>query len=128
VSLLYNKEKASNAFLDKNVNILVHFFVYGFRLTIAVFMEGDLPNSFSAYNLLESRRSYFTKPYYCDVPRNIQLPLWSDHDIAGLHRIISIFNQRKIGRCIVGHHKENVRGLPTKYNVYLLVQLSSNRS
>jgi hypothetical protein len=67
-----------------------------------------------AYNLLESRRSYFTKPYYCDVPRNILLPLWSDHDIAGLHRIISIFNKRKIGRCIVGHHKENVRGLPTK--------------
>ena len=114
MSLLYNKEKASNAFFDKNVNILVHFCVYGFRLTFAVFMEGDLPNSFSAYNLLESRRSYFTKPYYCDVPRNILLPLWSDHDIAGLHRIISIFNKRKIGRCIVGHHKENVRGLPTK--------------
>jgi hypothetical protein len=58
------------------------------------------------YNLLESRRSYFTKPYYCDVPRNIRLPLWSDHDIAGLHRIISIFNKRKLGRCIVGHHKK----------------------
>jgi hypothetical protein len=37
---------------------------------------------------LESRRSYFTKPYFCDVPRNIRLPLWSDHDIAGPHRII----------------------------------------
>jgi hypothetical protein len=58
------------------------------------------------YNLLESRRSYFTKPYYCDVPRNIRLPLWSDNDIAGLHRIISIFNKRKLGRCIVGHHKK----------------------
>jgi hypothetical protein len=58
------------------------------------------------YNLLESRRSYFTKPYYCDVPRNIRLPLWSDHDIAGLHRIISIFDKRKLGRCILGHHKK----------------------
>ena len=48
VSLLYNKEKASNAFFDKNVNKLVHFFVYGFRLTFAVLMEGDLPKSFSA--------------------------------------------------------------------------------
>jgi hypothetical protein len=48
VSLLCNKEKASNAFFGKNVNILVHFFVYGFRLTFAVFMEGDLPNSFSS--------------------------------------------------------------------------------
>jgi hypothetical protein len=53
------------------------------------------------YNLLESRRSYFTKPYYCDLPRNIRLPFWSDHDIAGLHRIISIFDKRKLGRCIV---------------------------
>ena len=40
------------------------------------------------HNLLESRRSYFTKPYFCDVPRNIQFPLKSDHDIAGPHRII----------------------------------------
>jgi hypothetical protein len=48
MSLLYNKEKASNAFFCKNVNKLVHFFVYGFRLTFAVLMEGDLPNSFSA--------------------------------------------------------------------------------
>ena len=40
------------------------------------------------HHLLESRRSYFTKPYFCDVPRNIRLPLWSDHDIAGPHRII----------------------------------------
>jgi hypothetical protein len=37
VSLLYNKEKASYAFFGKNVNKLVHFFVYGFRLTFAVF-------------------------------------------------------------------------------------------
>jgi hypothetical protein len=58
------------------------------------------------YNLLESRRSYFTKPYYCDVPRNIQLPLWSDHDIAGQHRIISTFNKKKLGRYIFGHHKK----------------------
>jgi hypothetical protein len=42
------KEKASNAFFGKNVNKSVHFFVYGFRLTFAVFMEGDLPNSFCA--------------------------------------------------------------------------------
>jgi hypothetical protein len=44
VSLLYNKEKVSNAFFGKNVNILVHFFVYGFRLTFAV-----LPNSEQSY-------------------------------------------------------------------------------
>jgi hypothetical protein len=30
------------------------------------------------HHLLESRRSYFTKPYFCDVPRNIRFPLWSD--------------------------------------------------
>jgi hypothetical protein len=33
VSLLYDKEKASNAFFGTNVNKSVHFFVYGFRLT-----------------------------------------------------------------------------------------------
>jgi hypothetical protein len=44
------------------------------------------------HHLLESRRSYFTKPYFCDVPRNIRLPLWSDHDIAGQHRIIDKIN------------------------------------
>ena len=48
VSLLYNKENASYAFFGKNVNKSVHFFVYGVRLTFAVFMDGDLPNSFSA--------------------------------------------------------------------------------
>ena len=48
VSLLYNKEKASNAFFSTNVNKSVYFFVYGFRLTFAVLMGGDLPNSFSA--------------------------------------------------------------------------------
>jgi hypothetical protein len=48
VSLLYNKEKASNAFFGTNVNKSVYLFVYGFRLTFAVFMDGDLPNSFSA--------------------------------------------------------------------------------
>jgi hypothetical protein len=48
VSLLYNKKKASNAFFGKNVNKSIHFFVYGFRLTFTVFMDGDLPNSFSA--------------------------------------------------------------------------------
>jgi hypothetical protein len=48
VSLLYNKEKASYAFFGKNVNKSVQFFVYGVRLTFAVFMDGDLPNSFSA--------------------------------------------------------------------------------
>ena len=46
VSLLYNKENASNAFFGKYVNTSVHFFVYGVRLTFAVFMDGDLPNSF----------------------------------------------------------------------------------
>jgi hypothetical protein len=45
VSLLYNKEKASNAFFSTNVNKSVYFFVYGFRLTFAVFMDGDLPNN-----------------------------------------------------------------------------------
>jgi hypothetical protein len=110
VSLLYNKEKASNAFFGTNVNKSVYLFVYGFRLTFAVFMDGNLPNSFSAasfigeqtnilhmetylivspsHHLLESRRSYFIKPYFCDVPRNIQLPLKNDHGIAGPHRII----------------------------------------
>jgi hypothetical protein len=44
VSLLYNKK---NAFFAKYVNKSVHFFVYGFRLTFALFMDGDLPNSFS---------------------------------------------------------------------------------
>jgi hypothetical protein len=39
VSLLYNKEKASNAFFGKNVNKSVHFFVYGVRLTFAVFIN-----------------------------------------------------------------------------------------
>jgi hypothetical protein len=38
----------ANAFFGKNVNKSVHFFLYGFRLTFAVFMEGDLLNSFSA--------------------------------------------------------------------------------
>ena len=28
------------------------FFVYGFRLTFAVFMDGDLPNSFSAASFI----------------------------------------------------------------------------
>ena len=48
VSLLYNKDKASNAFFGKNVNKSVYFFAYGFRLTFVVFMDGDLPNSLSA--------------------------------------------------------------------------------
>ena len=47
VSLLYNKEQASNAFFGKYVNKSIYFFVYGFRLTLTVFMDGDLPNSFS---------------------------------------------------------------------------------
>jgi hypothetical protein len=88
VSLLYNEEKASNAFFGTNVNKSVYFFVYGFPLTFAVFMDGDLPNT--PHHLLESRLSCFTKPYFCDVPRNIRLPLWSVHDIAGPHRINSI--------------------------------------
>ena len=58
------------------------------------------------YLILESRRSYFTKPYFCDVLRNIRLPLWSDHDIAGPHRII---NKRKLYikklRPLTGHKK-----------------------
>ena len=48
VSLLYYKEKASNAFFGNNVNKSVHFFVYGFHLTFTIFMDGNLPNSFSA--------------------------------------------------------------------------------
>jgi hypothetical protein len=43
VSLLYNKEKASNAFFGTNVNKSVYLFVYGFRLTFVLFMDGDLP-------------------------------------------------------------------------------------
>ena len=52
VSLLYTKEKASNAFFGTNVNKSVYFFVYGFRLTFAVFMDGDLPNSLSAASFI----------------------------------------------------------------------------
>jgi hypothetical protein len=52
VSLLYNKEKASNAFFGTNVNKSVYFFVYGFRLTFAVVMDGDLPNSFSTASFI----------------------------------------------------------------------------
>ena len=44
----YIIEKASNAFFGTNVNKSVYFFVYGFRLNFEVFMDGDLPNSFSA--------------------------------------------------------------------------------
>ena len=109
VSLLYNKEKASYAFFGENVNKSVHFFVYGVCLTFAVFMDGDLP-----YNLLESRRSYFSKLYYCDVPSNIRLPLWSDYAIAGPHRIISIFNKKKTWQVHRWTSQKNVRSLPTK--------------
>jgi hypothetical protein len=52
VSLLYNIEKASNAFFGTNVNKSVYLFVYGFRLTFAVVMDGDLPNSFSAASFI----------------------------------------------------------------------------
>ena len=55
VSLLYNKEKASNAFFGKNVNKSVHLFVYGVRLTFAVFMDRDLPNSFSAASFIREQ-------------------------------------------------------------------------
>jgi hypothetical protein len=55
VSLLYNKEKASNAFFGTNVNKSVYLFVYGFRLTFAVFMDGDLPNSFSAASFIREQ-------------------------------------------------------------------------
>ena len=48
----FNKEKASNAFFGTNVNKSVYFFMYGFRLTFAVFMDGDLPNSFSAASFI----------------------------------------------------------------------------
>ena len=106
MSLLYDKEKASNAFVGKNVSKSVHFFVYVFACPLRYLWKETYLIVSPPYNLLESRRSYFTKPYYCDVPRNIRLPLWSDHDIAGPHRIISIFNKRKLGRCIVGHHKK----------------------
>ena len=88
--------------------------MYGFRLTFAVFMDGDLPNSFSAHHLLESRRSYFTEPYFCDVPRNIRLPLWSDHDIAGPHRIIGKRNLDITKITTTYWSQKNVRSLPTK--------------
>ena len=52
MSLLYNKEKDSIAFFDANVNKSVYFFVYGSRLTFAVFMDGDLSNSFSAASFI----------------------------------------------------------------------------
>jgi hypothetical protein len=88
VSLLYNKEKAFNAFFGTNVNKSVYLFVYGFRLTLQYLcMETYLIVS-PPHNLLESRRPYITKPYFCDVPRNIQLPLKSNHGIAGPYRII----------------------------------------
>jgi hypothetical protein len=58
VSLLYNKEKASNAFFGTNVNKSVYLFVYGFRLTFAVFMDGDLPNS-KAFSLLYNSDTIF---------------------------------------------------------------------
>jgi hypothetical protein len=47
-----HKEKASNAFFGTNVNKSVYLFVYGFRLTFVVFMDGDLPNSFSAASFI----------------------------------------------------------------------------
>jgi hypothetical protein len=60
------------------------------------------------------RKPYTKKPYFCDVPRNIRLPLWSDHDIAGLHRII---NKRKldIEKITTAYwSQKNVRSSPTK--------------
>jgi hypothetical protein len=51
-SVTYNKKKASNAFFGTKVNKSVYFFMYGFRLTFAVFMDGDLPNSFSAASFI----------------------------------------------------------------------------
>ena len=51
----YNKEKSSNAFFGTNVNKSVYFFVYGFRLTFAVFMDGDLPNSCSAASFIREQ-------------------------------------------------------------------------
>jgi hypothetical protein len=59
---VYNKEKASNAFFGTNVNKSIYFFVFGpikilysFRLTFAVFMDGDLPNSFSAASFIREQ-------------------------------------------------------------------------
>jgi len=55
-SVCYNKEKASNAFFGTNVNKSVYFFVHGFRLTFAVFMDGDLPSSFSAASFIVEQK------------------------------------------------------------------------
>jgi hypothetical protein len=43
-----------SAFFGTNVNKSVYFFVYGFRLAFAVFMDGDLPNSFSAASFMST--------------------------------------------------------------------------
>jgi hypothetical protein len=51
-SVTYNKEKASNAFFGTKVNKSVYFFMCGFRLTFAVFMDRDLPNSFSVASFI----------------------------------------------------------------------------
>ena len=53
--MCYNKEKASNAFFSTNVNKSVYFFAYGFRLTFAVLMDGDIPNSFSAASFIREQ-------------------------------------------------------------------------
>jgi hypothetical protein len=74
------KRKAFNAFFGTNVNKSVYFFMYVFAWPLRyLWMETYLILS-PPHHFLESRRSYFTKPYFCDVPRNIRLSLWSDHD------------------------------------------------
>jgi hypothetical protein len=93
-TLLYNKEKVSNAFFGTNGNKSVYLFVYGFRLTFAVFMDGDLPNSFSAASFIGEQTIIL--------------------DIAGPHRII---NKRKldIKKITTAYwSQKNVRSLPTK--------------
>jgi hypothetical protein len=52
---IYLVYQASNAFFGTNVNKSVYLFVYGFRLTFAVFMDGDLPNSFSAASFIREQ-------------------------------------------------------------------------
>ena len=48
-------ERASNAFFGTDVNESVYFFVCGFRLAFAVFMDGDLPSGFSAASFVGER-------------------------------------------------------------------------
>jgi hypothetical protein len=79
VSFLYNKEKASNAFFGKSVNKSVYFFVYGFRLTFAVFMDGDLRSIiyWRADNHTSLNHTFVTSPeifdFHCEATVTLQV-------------------------------------------------------